>query len=580
MRRFQDEVRSALMKYALVPGFLITLICILLAGIYWDRNVAARTEEEARTAGDIFTELTRDYEARAAAIAKNGTGGLHGGGEERRMSFERIYAELNLHGALPDFYLLDAERRILFQTKSDIPAYLSLPPLQWGVFSRMNARTGCIEEFVPHSDREWDYIVGQAIRSSSSGAEPSTTREQTAEGYAVFVVSMRELEKRLQTGEKIHFVIADSEGRAPFSTMTTFRDPVFHKLAPELTDAHGLVEVDGQRFYAAQEPVLDGKFTVYALLPVGSRIAQFATGAVILLAVFLLMIPLIFLSVRRETAEKTRAMDELVDAFRAVRHGNLDRTLTIRTGNEFEEIAGEYNRMVQSLVRLIKENEAEARAGVISELRQLESQFNPHFLFNTLENIKFMTKLEPDAAVRMITALSALLRYSIDNRVQRVPLAEDIRHLENYIEIQRQRFGARLDYRQCIDEEAKNCLVPKLLLQPVVENAVHYGADAEGNIRICTHVSIADDQLCIVIKDAGPGMGAETLCHLRTMMERRENNSVHTGIYNIHRRIQLLYGSAYGVQISTPKGGGTLVEMVLPVKRGKGDEDDAAYSHR
>ena len=86
MRRFQDEVRSALMKYALVPGFLITLICILLAGIYWDRNVAARTEEEARTAGDIFTELTRDYEARAAAIAKNGTGGLHGGGEERRMS--------------------------------------------------------------------------------------------------------------------------------------------------------------------------------------------------------------------------------------------------------------------------------------------------------------------------------------------------------------------------------------------------------------------------------------------------------------------------------------------------------------
>jgi len=137
-----------------------------------------------------------------------------------------------------------------------------------------------------------------------------------------------------------------------------------------------------------------------------------------------------------------------------------------------------------------------------------------------------------------------------------------------------------LDYRQCIDEEAKNCLVPKLLLQPVVENAVHYGADAEGNIRICTHVSIADDQLCIVIKDAGPGMGAETLCHLRTMMERRENNSVHTGIYNIHRRIQLLYGSAYGVQISTPKGGGTLVEMVLPVKRGKGDEDDAAYSHR
>ena len=563
MRRFQDEVRSALMKYALVPGFLITLICILLAGIYWDRNVAARTEEEARTAGDIFTELTRDYEARAAAIAENGTKGLYGSGEERRLSFERLYAELNLHGALPDFYLLNADRRVLFQTQSDVPAYLSPPPRQWGVLSRMSAQTGSIEEFVSRSDHEWDYIVGQAIRTTAADVQSGVLPSEAPEGYAVFVVSMRELEKRLQTGEKIHFVIADSEGRAPFSTMTIFRDPVFHKLAPGLLDAHGLIEVDGQRFYAAQEPVLDGRFTVYALLPVGSRIAQFATGAVILLSVFLLMIPLIFLSVRRETAEKTKAMDELVDAFRAVRHGQLDRTLTIRTGNEFEEIAGEYNRMVRSLIRLMEENEAEARAGVISELRQLESQFNPHFLFNTLENIKFMTKLAPDDAVRM----------------QRVTLAEDIRHLENYIEIQRQRFGTRLDYRQFIAEEAKNCLVPKLLLQPVVENAVHYGADADGNIRICTHIAIADEQLCIVIEDAGPGMGEETLRHLRTMMERRENSSVHTGLYNIHRRIQLLYGIGYGVQISTLPEGGTRVEMVLPVKRGKGDEGDASYSH-
>lgn len=77
MRRFQDEVRSALMKYALAPGFLITAICILLAVIYWNRNVAERTEEEARVAGEIFTELTRDYELRAAAIAKTGIGGIY-----------------------------------------------------------------------------------------------------------------------------------------------------------------------------------------------------------------------------------------------------------------------------------------------------------------------------------------------------------------------------------------------------------------------------------------------------------------------------------------------------------------------
>lgn len=575
MRRFQDEVRSALMKYALVPGFLITVICMLLAGLYWQRNVAERTKEEARVAGEIFTELTRDYEVRAASIARMGLDELlYGSAAQRRSFFEKLYAELNLYGTLPHFYLLDAEHRVLFPTRSRVPAYLSPPTRGWGVLSRMEAQMGIVREFVPHGDREWDYVVGQAIHMPR---HPGTSG---IEGYVVFVLSMRALEKHLQTGEKMYFVIADREGRAPFSTATIFRDAVFHKLSPELRESDGLVEVDGQQFYVSHESVLDGQFTVYAILPVGSRIAQFATGAVILFGLFLLMIPLIFFRVRRETEEKTRAMDELLDAFRAVRHGHLDRALIIRTGNEFEEIADEYNRMVHSLVQLMEENEAKARAGVMSELRQLESQFNPHFLFNTLENIKFMTKLAPDAAVRMISALSALLRYSIDDRVQRVTLEEDVRHLENYIEIQRQRFGARLDYQQEIAEEAKPCLVPKLLLQPIVENAIHYGVDEEGAIHIHTRITVDAGRLRVVIEDAGAGMADETLLRLRTMMTRGENRSVHTGLYNIHRRIQLLYGKAYGIHIAKLSAGGTRVEILLPMKRGKGDEDSAAYTHR
>ena len=181
-----------------------------------------------------------------------------------------------------------------------------------------------------------------------------------------------------------------------------------------------------------------------------------------------------------------------------------------------------------------------------------------------------MTKLDPDAAMRMITALSALLRYSIDSRVQRVPLAEDIRHLGSYVEIQRQRFGARLCYRQEVAGEAEACLGPKLLLQPIVENAIHYGADAEGVIDITTQISVVDGCLHIVIEDGGTGMDEETLYRLREMMERGENRTVHTGIYNIHRRIQLLYGTAYGMEIVRRAGGGTRVTMVLPADGGKG----------
>ena len=578
MRRFQDEVRSALLKYALTPGLLIALICIFLAALYWERNVMTRTAEEACTAGEIFTELTHDYETRAAALAANGMLPTRGAAEERRLYFEQLYAELNLHGTLPRFYLLDARRHVLFQTRSDIPSYLDAPP-QWGVLSRMERAEGCIQEFVPRADHEWDYVIGQAIRVPSPTAHHlHRVLSAEAEGYALFVVPVQELAKRLQTSEKMHVVITDRSGRAPFSTMTIFRDPIFHKIVPELADAHGLIAVDGQQFYVSQEPVLDGLFTVYAVLPVGSRIAQFATGATILFAVLLLMIPIIVFRVRRETAEKMRAMDEIVAAFRDVRHGELHRELRIRTGNEFEEIAGEYNRMVKSLVQLMQENEEKARVSVISELRQLESQFNPHFLFNTLENIKYMTKFHPDAAIRMITALSALLRYSIDNRTQCVTLAEDIRYLENYIEIQRYRFGARLDYSQEIAEAAAPCFVPKLLLQPIVENAIHYGANAEGEIHIATRITVDDGRLHIVIEDAGAGMSEETLCYMRALLEHGENRSVHTGIYNIHRRIQLLYGMDYGIEITRRAAGGTCVTMLLPADN-RGGMCNAARSH-
>ena len=570
MRKFQDEVRSALLLYAIVPVLLITVICLLLAAFYWHRNVAAHTEEEVRATGAIFTELTQDYEERAAEIAAVGLDGFHTDENGRSAAMERVYAQLNRYGAQPHFFLLDAGRHVLFSTERDVPPYLVSTSMHWGVLSRMEQQDGGVAEFVPNGAQDWDYVVGQAVHRAPAIGDAAST----VDGYAVFVVPVRELGQHLQMGEKVHFAIADRAGRAPFVTMPALRDHAFQKIVPALDGRAGLVSVDGQHYYAASEP-LDGGFTIYALLPLGSRIAQFATGVVILLGVFLLMLPLIVISVRRETRDKTRAVGEIVDAFRAVRHGHLDRRLAIRSDNEFEEIGAAYNRMAESLVRLMRENEEEARASVISELRQLESQFNPHFLFNTLENIKFMTKLAPDDAVRMISALSALLRYSIDNRVRQVTLAEDLCHLDRYIEIQRLRFGAHFSYRQEAAKGAEFCFVPKLLLQPVVENAIHYGADAEGNIEITSQITMEAEHLHIVIADRGMGMDAETLHRLRTMMAEGENRSVHTGLYNIDRRIRLLYGTGYGVHITCPPSGGTRVEMVLPIRCSGGEENAA-----
>ena len=227
-------------------------------------------------------------------------------------------------------------------------------------------------------------------------------------------------------------------------------------------------------------------------------------------------------------------------------------------------IEQEYNRMTESLQELMRQNEAETRASVISEVRQLESQFHPHFLFNTLENIKFMVKLDSEAAIQMIQALSALLRYSIHEETRRVPLEKDLEYLHSYMKIQQYRFGQRLHYSEQIDDQVRGCLIPKLLFQPVLENAIKYGEAEDGTIAVRLCVMALGDDLMVSIEDKGRGMTPEVFAHLQQLLHNGENSSVHKGIYNVHRRIQLMFGTAYRLKLLQPSSGGTRIEMRLP----------------
>ena len=240
--------------------------------------------------------------------------------------------------------------------------------------------------------------------------------------------------------------------------------------------------------------------------------------------VLLLMIPILLVSVRRESRARARAIAE-----------------------------------------------EEARATAVSEMRRLESQFNPHFLFNTLENIKFMVKLDPQAAQRMLMDLSRILRYSIKGEERKVTLREDLSYTHSYMEIQQYRFGRRLVYDETIPKEVGDCRIPRLLFQPVLENAIRYGAAEDGSIIIRLSVSWEERPtgkvLCVKIEDQGPGLSAERLQAIREMLAEGADPALHTGIYNIHRRLQLMYGRPYGLQLECPPAGGTVVTLRLPFEK-------------
>ncbi|MCH3958280.1 MAG: sensor histidine kinase [Selenomonas sp.] len=570
--QFQEEVRQAMMKYALTPVIILAVLGTLLIAFSWDRYVTERNEASRQLASEVIMGIFQDYQERTrqvnellsepsldwSALRENST--------LRSSLYAELYHEVNITQNQTMFYLLDTNLQLMMGSRNEVPEILRPLSVNWGMLRRLQENPGeVVIEFSTRPDADiQDLLVGCAI--SQHGA---------VKGYFLFIVPGEYLRQRIASPYQ-GFVLEDGFSNAVLETGGSYADAL-HKLADPFRRTEGkLVSYQDQEYYVTHQPVTDA-YKLYAILPVTDLLARYLIGAGMLLVVVLIMLPIIRFSVRRESRRRGQAVDELVEAFAAVKHGDLERQVVVKPGSELAVVAEAYNHMTKSLRTLMQQNEAEARASLLSEVRQLESQFNPHFLFNTLENIKFMARLEPEAAVKMIMSLSELLRYSINNTVRRATLAQDLDYTHSYIRIQQYRFGSRLHYEETIDQAVRDCQIPKLLIQPVLENAIKYGEAADGTITVRVQAQRQGDCLLLTIQDDGMGMPPEKLAYLRQLLGGEENSTVHTGLYNIHRRIQLMYGTAYGVTVTCQPERGTCIQMSIPFQQ-KG-ADDAETDH-
>ena len=214
-----------------------------------------------------------------------------------------------------------------------------------------------------------------------------------------------------------------------------------------------------------------------------------------------------------------------------------------------------------------------------TELTALQSQINPHFLYNTLESIRGQALMDDNREIAgMVEALSSFFRYSISRKGKLVTLREELANINNYMLIQCYRFNNRFSLEVLIDEEdeeAYDFLIPKLIIQPVVENAIYHGLEEklEGG-RVTIEVIVTDKTLILTISDNGSGIEGAALAKLNQWIhspsmrveEEGGQKQHNTGIAlpNIHKRIQLLFGEEYGVNVYSTVGQGTDVEITIP----------------
>jgi two-component system sensor histidine kinase YesM len=292
---------------------------------------------------------------------------------------------------------------------------------------------------------------------------------------------------------------------------------------------------------------------------------NFVLGGVIYVIVILLFM-LIF------SFRYTEPMMKMITVIKKVEQGDLTARTEIKSKDEVGQLGISLNNMIGEMQVLIDKLVKEEQEKKEVELEALHAQINPHFLYNTLNTIKWMAKIQGNTSVsKSITALIKLLRISTNLGRDMITLREELDYVENYVLIQKLRFNQAINVSQIIEEDCLDLLVPKLILQPIVENSIIYGLTEERQeINIDIASFIKDDLLVIEIRDDGPGIEEAVL---KTILSgpTDKNKFSKVGINNVNQRIRLYCGNEYGIHIETELGVGTLVRAKLTVKQRNGE---------
>ncbi|MBM7565534.1 two-component system sensor histidine kinase YesM [Paenibacillus sacheonensis] len=265
-----------------------------------------------------------------------------------------------------------------------------------------------------------------------------------------------------------------------------------------------------------------------------------------------------------------RPLKQLVRSFRKVEKGNLDVKLTLNSNDEFEYLYAQFNSMLSQLKILIEEVYEEKIHSQKAELKQLQAQINPHFLYNTFFILNQMVKLEDYPKLKPFTKhLGNYFKFITRDASDDVPLREELEFARAYLEIQKIRFEDRIAVQ--VDElpdMIAGVLVPRLTLQPIIENSYKYGLEEVGGSgRLNVRFLLAADQLVIEIADNGKGMSDEELWNLNRRLNDPPPHIESTGIINVHKRLRLKYGPGSGVKASIDgKLGGLKISLYIPVK--------------
>jgi len=300
-----------------------------------------------------------------------------------------------------------------------------------------------------------------------------------------------------------------------------------------------------------------------------------AATVLIVMASFMVLMVLVNLLTRR-------ILRGYYNAFNCVRdfsEGNLDASMVITGSGEIARFETGIQEMLENIRRLMQSNMERKLLVKDTEIRALQNQINAHFIYNVLESIKMMAEIDENYKLAdAVTNLGKLLRYSMRWNKRSVALKDEMEYTRNYVALMNLRFDYEIILVQEIPEELEQTEVPKISIQPIVENAIVHAAisAAEGD-RVIRIRAVREKEDCIIeVADNGPGMNAEQLAGMERQIEGLEETRSASGngigLKNVQDRLHMTYGVMYGIRVQSQPGYGTAVSIRVPCRLKQGEE--------
>ncbi|HWP51200.1 MAG TPA: sensor histidine kinase [Clostridia bacterium] len=452
-----------------------------------------------------------------------------------------------------EFSVYNTDGTRLYSTAmSAVSAFL---PTDWGILYAAKTQGSIVYRSVYHDSQNGSPELLRA-------AVPITNRGDIL-GYVVMSMRDQNFERLLngKYGQTGNIAILDSLWQPVYSSQSALGDQLLPMLRQQVLDSLPLSDPSNDYIYQVKQNERSGCFMLMQQLkPLAGKTLTslfFIAGVMAVLSVFMCIVFAAHMS--DQFFQPVKALN---DAMSEVENGNLDVRIQNDRTDELGQLAGRFNHMVKRLKGHLEESLSRQKQLNDARVRMMQAQLNPHFLYNTLDTIKWMGKINAIPEIATIaTDLADVLRQSISSK-EFVTLDEELKLLERYVEIQKIRFKDKFYFKIDISDEIRTIQMPKLMLQPLVENAIIHGFEeySGGHILVTAQRIVSD--LIITVTDDGCGMSQESI---ERFLSREAPAKSHLGLYNIDAILRLNYGEDRGLKLMQMNTKGTSIRMIIPI---------------